>query len=50
MHSSLIWKKNVEWHFENLTFIVRERDKRRIRKIEIIKQDHHDQMETVENS
>ncbi|WP_028562565.1 hemolysin family protein [Paenibacillus pinihumi] len=43
-------EKNVEWHFENLTFIVRERDKRRIRKIEIIKQDHHDQMETVENS
>ncbi len=29
--------KGVEWHYDTLTFIVRERDKRRIRKIEIIK-------------
>ncbi|WP_270170317.1 hemolysin family protein [Paenibacillus sp. SYP-B4298] len=29
--------KGVEWSYDTLTFIVRERDKRRIRKIEIIK-------------
>ncbi|MBJ6361595.1 hemolysin family protein [Paenibacillus sp. GCM10012307] len=43
-------EKGVEWHYDNLTFIVRERDKRRIRMIEIMKHDHQDEPETVENS
>ncbi|GGG13318.1 hemolysin family protein [Paenibacillus abyssi] len=32
-------KKGEEWHYDSFTFIVRERDKNRIRKIEIIKHD-----------
>ena len=44
-------EKGVEWHYDTLTFIVRERDKRRVRKVEIIKHSENvEQVETLENS
>ena len=33
------WKKDSEWRYKNLTFIIREKEKHRIRKVEIIRQE-----------
>lgn len=38
----------VAWHYEQLTFIIREKEKHRIRKIEIIKQEPEEDTDEVE--
>ncbi|MEF3301999.1 hemolysin family protein [Paenibacillus sp. GYB003] len=44
-------KKGGEWHFRNYTFVVREKDRHRIRKVEIVKHDLPEQesFETAAN-
>lgn len=42
-------KKGIEWNYQNLTFIIREKDKHRIRKIEIQKRDENpEEVQTAE--